>query len=88
MNYSYSRERERLFTDEGQRLLLRVRDRVKGLLATAGAFRAGVVIDSIGSTTNHEVMACIERLVELEELREVTKGLDVAWQNRIYSGRP
>lgn len=84
--YQYSKERDKLFTDDGQRNFLRVRDKVQGLLKTAGAFRAEVVIQ-MGGMDNFEAMACIDRLVELEEIREVTKGQDVAGQHRVYVGR-
>lgn len=84
--YQYSKEREKLFTDDGQRNFLRIRDKVQGLLKTAGAFRAEVVVQT-GGMDSFEAMACIDRLVELEEIREVTKGQDVAGQHRVFVER-
>jgi hypothetical protein len=84
--YSYTKEREKLFTDDGQRNFLKVRDKVQGLLRTAGAFRASVIVE-MGGMDNFEAMACIDRLVELEEIREITKGQDVAGQHRVFVAR-
>ena len=66
--YEYENEREKLFTDKGQVLFLLIRDNVKRLLEDAGAFQCykawdGVHGDSWG------MLACIDRLVELEEIR-------------------
>ena len=37
MSYDYQKERPGLFTDEGQRMLLSVRDRTQRMLAASGA---------------------------------------------------
>jgi hypothetical protein len=65
MTYDYKTEREALFTETGQRIFIRVRDKVNGLLKTAGAFRlaeAGI--------SSWEETACVDRMVELGELVE------------------
>jgi hypothetical protein len=85
--YQYSKEREKLFTEQGQRTFIKVRDRVQHLLKEAGAFRAQVIVEHTSGCDNWEVMACIDRLVELEEIREVTKGQDVAGQHRVFVAR-
>ena len=63
--YDYKTQRSELFTEAGTQQLLRVRDKVNGLLKMAGAFRmqeAGIV--------SWEEMACIDYMVELKELVE------------------
>ena len=70
--YQYTKELERLFTDEGQRTFLLIRDRVQRLLQQAGACTMGKAI--YGSTGDTWLMmACVERLVELGEIEEVTQ---------------
>ena len=72
MGYSYEEERTWLFTDEGQRQFLRIRDRVQALLAEAGACSVGAAIrNETGSNWRH--LACIDRLVELGEVINVSK---------------
>lgn len=85
--YSYEKQKEALFTDDGQRLFLRVRDKVQTLLKTSGAFRLEEAMSGISSCDSWELLACFDRLVELEEIREVTKGQDIATQHRVYIKR-
>ncbi len=87
MSYEYKVEREKAFTDEGQRTFLAIRDRVKRLLAQSGAVTMGAAIN--GATGDSWVMlACVDRLVELGEIREIPQTHAVAGQNRIFiSGR-
>lgn len=79
MSYQYETEKSKLFTDEGQRHFLKVRDNVKELLSVAGAFR----VDKVLSGDSWFCLACIDRLVELGELEELT-GKQVAGQNRVF----
>lgn len=83
--YNYEAEKAFVFTDEGQRKFLEIRDRVKGLLAASGTVRLG---EAIRGTTgsNWEAMACVDRLVELGELREIAQP-SCAAQNRIFVAR-
>jgi hypothetical protein len=80
--YSYKEERPRLFTEDGQVMFLSVRDNVKRLLNQAGAVRMDRAIS--GQTgSSWEMLACVDRLVELGELREVT-GADTCEQYRVF----
>jgi hypothetical protein len=81
--YSYEKEREKLFTDNGQRMFLRVRDKAKSLLDTSGAFYAGNVIEGL-TGDSWELLACLDRLVELGELAEVPNPVSGAGQHRIF----
>lgn len=80
--YNYADQRDRLFTESGQVVLLRVRGRVDELLSVAGAFKLGkVLVDSSGDT--FLMIACVDRLVEIDEIRELTPP-DTHGQDRVF----
>jgi hypothetical protein len=89
--YVYLNERPRLFTEEGQRLLLAVRDAAFGLIATAGAARASEVMDlavkKLGAAGTWEMLAVLDRLVEIGDLYEVTDASAQWAQYRIFTRR-
>ncbi len=80
--YEYKVERQNLFTDEGQRTFLVVRDHVQHLLKVAGAVRALEAMAK-GSGNSWTLLASLDRMVELGEIRELTRG-DVAGQHRVF----
>jgi hypothetical protein len=84
MPYDYATERDSLFTDAGQRMFLRVRDNAKKLLSAAGAVRCEELI-SCTAGDSWTMLACVDRLVELGEIREVTQPNTVAGQDRIFT---
>lgn len=80
--YNYQKEKPRLFTEEGQFMFLKIRDRAFKLIAEAGCVNmeratSGVCGDS------WQQLACMDRLVELRELTEIKYG-DCAGQHRIF----
>lgn len=80
--YNYKEERHKIFTEEGSVKFNKVRDNVKALLKQSGAvsmYHATKVISGDG----WEMMAYVDRLVELGEIREIT-GSDVAGQDRVF----
>ncbi len=82
--YNYETEKPRLFTDEGQRMFLKIRDHANELLAKAGAARCQELMDGSGGGDSWQMLACVDRLVELGELREIKYG-DCAGQYRIFT---
>lgn len=78
--YNYQEIKQELFKEENQETFLEVRDKVKQLLKTAGAFTITKAMSTGDSWIN---MACVDRLVELKEIVEVpTQG----WaQHRIFT---
>lgn len=81
--YHYETEKPAIFTEEGQRTFLEIRDRVKALLAASGAVRMDAAIS--GSTgSSWTMLACVDRLVELGELREIKQEGRYAGQDRIF----
>lgn len=82
MGYEYNKERAALFTDEGQRLFLAIRDKTKSLLAQAGAARCDKMIAG-NSGSSWQMLACVDRMVEIGELKELT-GNNAAGQHRVF----
>lgn len=83
--YRYEDLKPKLFTEEGSVLFIRIRDQVQKLLAEAGAVRLDKAIRGF-SGDSWMMLACIDRLVELEELYEVSRER-VATQNRVFVGK-
>lgn len=82
MSYNYETEKAALFTDEGQRQFLKVRDFCKRMLKEAGAVRADKAMQAWGSGSSWTMLAALDRLVELGELREITTNV---WgQHRVF----
>ncbi len=82
--YSYSTEKPGLFTEEGQRLFLKIRDRANVLLKTAGSFRMQEVLTHCAGSS-WQMLACVDRMVELGEIVEVTPANKCAGQFRIFT---
>jgi hypothetical protein len=80
--YDYETEKPKLLTDDGQRLLFAVRDNVQKLLMPSGAVRATEAWGTV-SGDSWLLLACLDRLVELGEIREVTSSR-VAGQDRVF----
>lgn len=84
MSYDYKTERPNLFTEDGQLLFLKIRDRTMLLLKEAGAARAEEIMrEACGSSWLQ--LACIDRMVELGELREVTRPGECYGQYRVFT---
>lgn len=80
--YSYQAEKSKIFTEDGQETFLKIRDKVHKLLKLSGAVMMENVVHGLtGSNWLH--IACVDRLVELKEIREVTK-IGVAGQHRVF----
>jgi len=82
MGYQYGDERHKIFTDEGQRDFLKVRDMAKRLLDEAGAFKMPNVLRGI-TGDSWAMMANVDRLVELGEIKEIYRE-DVCGQDRVF----
>lgn len=80
--YNYAEEKSKLTTDEGFALFLKIRDYSKVLLNSAGCFTIEKVI-SCASGDPFLLLACVDRLVELGEIKEVPQH-SVATQYKIF----
>ena len=78
MSYEYESLKPMLFTENGQKDFLKVRDKVNSLIKTAGAFRMAEA--GIASWPD---MAAVDRLVELGELVEFKR--DCWGQFRVFT---
>lgn len=81
--YSYQEIKPRLFTEDGQVMFLKIRDKSQALLKVAGAARMQEMMSGAGGGSSWDMLACVDRLVELGEIREIT-GPDVAGQHRVF----
>ena len=83
MTYNYQTERSNIFTEDGQVMFLKIRDRAHMLLEISGAAMMGDIIkECTGSSWT--MIACVDRLVELKELLEVPNPHGRAGQFRIF----
>ena len=82
--YFYMNERPEIFTEDGQVMFLKIRDNVKNLIKLAGAVSMGNAIQGASCGSSWTMMACVDRLVELKEIREITKSGSVIGQDRIF----
>ena len=81
MSYNYQAQRPQVFTEAGQRMFLAIRDKAEKCIKLSGAVQSQELL--IGSGDTWDMLACIDRLVELSYLREIT-GRDVAGQHRVF----
>ena len=80
--YNYQTEKSKIFTEKGQETFLQIRDKIQRLLKQSGAVMMQNAISGItGDSWMH--LACVDRLVELKEIKEITKE-NVAGQYRVF----
>ena len=82
--YNSHEKKKTLFTEESQVKFLKIRDKAQELLKVAGAFRMQEVMLGVTGST-WETMACVDRLVELNEIQELPR--QCAGQHRIFTER-
>lgn len=82
---NYKEIKPKLFTEDGVNLFIGIRDGTKSLLSKSGAVTMGQAMSSgKGGGDSWMMMACVDRMVELGEIREINQGRDVAGQNRVF----
>lgn len=81
--YDYKNEKPKIFSEKGQIKFLKIRDTIKAKCILAGVCDMESAIRSIGGDT-WESMACVDRLVELEEIIEVQLAKVPIGQHRIF----
>ena len=86
MSYDYKKTRGYVFTEEGVKELLLVRDRADYLLDEAGAFNIMRAFKPLGAYEAWQAFALIDYLVELGELEEVSKP-GCRGQDRVFIGK-
>lgn len=87
--YRYEEIKPQLFTEENQKLFLALRDQIHNRLRVSGAITMAKAIElpnGIGAAGSWEMMACVDRLVELNEIIEIPTDEGPA-QDRIFIGK-
>lgn len=82
MSYNYTEQRSFVFTEEGQETFLKIRDNAFKLIAKAGCAKMGNLMNAAGGDSWNRI-ACVDRLVEVGELREINHG-KCSGQDRIF----
>lgn len=83
--YKYEEQRASVFEEENQLLFLKIRDQIFDKLKSSGSITMGAAIAlprGIGAAESWTIMACVDRLCELGEIKEIlTNGMG---QDRIF----
>ena len=82
MSYVYENEKLKIYTDEGQRTFLKIRDEAFRLISLAGVVRMQEMM-RVASGDSWTMLACADRLVELGDLVEIPQER-VVGQHRIF----
>ncbi len=84
MSYNYEEERPKLFTEEMQAPMMHLRDHAFRLLEEAGAVSMGKLLDHAGTGDSWTMMAMVDRLVEMGDIKECERGGYYPGQHRIF----
>lgn len=82
--YDYAKQRAVVFTDDGQRMFLKIRDHTLAVLQKSGAITLEKAMNGAGTGDSWDMIACVDRMVELGELVEVPISKPVPAQHRIF----
>ena len=83
MAYNYKEIKPKLFIEAHQMLFLEIRDKVHKFLSETGEAKMGFIIQGLCGDS-WMMMACVDRLVELGEIKEVFPQRACAAQDRIF----
>lgn len=83
MGYVYGELKQHVFSEGGQRMFLDIRDNAQRLMAQSGAATMNKLISSCTGDV-WQMMACVDRLVELGELIEIVNPHSRAGQHRLF----
>lgn len=81
--YNYERMKPTLFLEVMQETFLKIRDKTHRLIDESGAVKMSHIINGFGGIDSWSLMACVDRLLELKEIQEVSYGM-VMGQNRLF----
>jgi hypothetical protein len=81
MSYSYEREKAAIYTPEGLKMLVDLRDQIRAKCKSSGAVRFDAISFSGDSWT---ALACLDFMIERGDLKRVTEGQNRAAQYHIY----
>jgi len=81
--YTYEETKEIVFLEENQKTFLKIRDKIEFLLSQSGAASLEKIISGISGDT-WLFIACIDRLIELKEIKEIMQN-NMFQQKRIFT---
>ena len=81
--YLYEEIKEIVFFEENQKTFLKIRDKIEFLLSQSGAASLEKIISGISGDT-WLLLACVDRIVELNEIKEVVQN-NMFQQKRIFT---
>lgn len=84
MSYNYAAERTVVFTEEGVKNVIVVRDFIRRSIDTCGAVTAGKAMNQVdGLGDSFAMMAIVDYLIERGEFRVHGPDNEIAWQLRV-----
>jgi hypothetical protein len=83
MAYNYQKERPRLFTEDGQTMLVTMRDTIQRKVKVAGAVTARAAMSDVSGDT-WMMLAVLDRLMEMGDIRRIEQRGHVAGQDEVY----
>ena len=83
MAYDYRIQRPNVFKEDNQKMFLQIRDNAKCLIGQSGAVTSGKLMKGC-TGDSWDMMACIDRLVEIGELVEIPNTYCKLGQDRIF----
>jgi hypothetical protein len=86
MAYFYENERDKIFTEDGVRLLLQIHAKIETLLHVSGAVQMEHILRHFGGDSWLK-MACVDHLVREDFLIEVTTW-ECPGQDRVFVCHP
>lgn len=84
MSYSYQEQKPKIFTEDGVKLLIKIRDEAKRLIKLSGVVQSDKLI-KVCSGDTWTMLACLDHLVEIDDLLEIPNILSKAGQHRIFT---
>ena len=84
MAYNYAVQRPNVFTEDGQVMFLKIRDTAHALISKSGAATCSKIISGC-TGDSWDMLACVDRLVEIGEILEVPNTLSGAGQHRLFT---
>lgn len=83
MGYDYATQRPKVFTEDGVSMPLKIRDTTKALIARAGVARSDKMMAGCSGDV-WDMLACIDRLVEMGDIHEIPNTMSRAGQHRVF----
>jgi hypothetical protein len=84
MSYNYQTQKPNIFTEDGVKMLTKIRDEAKRLIKISSVVQSDKLIKATSGDT-WTMMACMDYLIECGDLLEIPNTLSKAGQHRIFT---